>query len=56
MALITGAASGIGRVTAERLPSERPVVVVTDVQDEAGEEAAAAIRTNAVKRSTCTWT
>jgi NAD(P)-dependent dehydrogenase (short-subunit alcohol dehydrogenase family) len=44
VALVTGAASGIGRVTAERLAGEGAVAVVTDVQDEAGEEAAGAIR------------
>jgi NAD(P)-dependent dehydrogenase (short-subunit alcohol dehydrogenase family) len=44
VALVTGAASGIGRVTAQRLADEGAVAVVTDVQDEAGEEAAAAIR------------
>lgn len=44
VALVTGAASGIGRATAERLASEGATVVVTDVQDEAGEQAAAALR------------
>ena len=44
VALITGAASRIGRVTAERLAEEGAVVVVTDVQDEAGEQTAASIR------------
>jgi NAD(P)-dependent dehydrogenase (short-subunit alcohol dehydrogenase family) len=44
VALVTGAASGIGRATAERLASEGATAVVTDVQDDAGEEAAAAIR------------
>jgi NAD(P)-dependent dehydrogenase (short-subunit alcohol dehydrogenase family) len=43
VALVTGAASGIGRVTAERLAGEGALAVVTDVQDEAGEEAAGAI-------------
>ena len=43
VALITGAASGIGRAIAERLASEGATVVVTDVQDEAGEETVAAL-------------
>jgi NAD(P)-dependent dehydrogenase (short-subunit alcohol dehydrogenase family) len=43
VALVTGAASGIGRATAERLASEGAVAVVTDVQDEAGEKTAAAL-------------
>jgi NAD(P)-dependent dehydrogenase (short-subunit alcohol dehydrogenase family) len=38
-----GAASGIGRATIERLAAEGAAAVVTDVQDEAGEEAARAI-------------
>jgi NAD(P)-dependent dehydrogenase (short-subunit alcohol dehydrogenase family) len=37
VALVTGAASGIGRVTALRLADEGAAVVVTDIQDEAGE-------------------
>jgi NAD(P)-dependent dehydrogenase (short-subunit alcohol dehydrogenase family) len=36
VALITGAASGIGRTTAERLAREGAAVVITDIQDEAG--------------------
>jgi NAD(P)-dependent dehydrogenase (short-subunit alcohol dehydrogenase family) len=44
VALVTGSASGIGRATVERLSTEGAAVIVTDVQDEAGEQAAATIR------------
>jgi NAD(P)-dependent dehydrogenase (short-subunit alcohol dehydrogenase family) len=44
VALITRAASGIGRATADRLADEGATVVVTDVQDAAGEAAAAELR------------
>jgi NAD(P)-dependent dehydrogenase (short-subunit alcohol dehydrogenase family) len=44
VALVSGAASGIGLATAERLASEGAVVVISDVQDEAGEQAAAGLR------------
>lgn len=37
VAMVTGAASGIGRATALRLASEGARVVLTDLQDEAGE-------------------
>ena len=43
VALITGAASGIGRGCAQRLAEEGALVVLTDVQDELGAEAVAAI-------------
>jgi NAD(P)-dependent dehydrogenase (short-subunit alcohol dehydrogenase family) len=42
--MVTGSASGIGLATVERLSSEGAVAVVSDVQDDAGERAAAAIR------------
>jgi NAD(P)-dependent dehydrogenase (short-subunit alcohol dehydrogenase family) len=44
VALVTGAASGIGRAIARRLADEGAAVVATDVQDEAGEAVAAGIR------------
>ena len=43
VAIITGGASGIGRACAERLAGEGAAVVITDIQDDLGREAAAAI-------------
>ena len=43
VALITGGASGIGRATAELMAREDAMVVLTDVQDEAGADVAATI-------------
>jgi NAD(P)-dependent dehydrogenase (short-subunit alcohol dehydrogenase family) len=40
-ALITGAASGIGKATAERLAGEGAAVMVTDINDGGGEEVTA---------------
>ena len=48
VAIVTGAASGIGRGTAEALAREGARVVITDVQDELGREAAKAIGGDAV--------
>ncbi|WP_293683123.1 SDR family NAD(P)-dependent oxidoreductase [uncultured Phenylobacterium sp.] len=44
VALVTGAASGIGRGIAEKLAAEGAVVVVTDIQDPMGEEVVAGIK------------
>ena len=40
-AIVTGAASGIGKATAQRLASEGANVVVTDINDAAGNAAVA---------------
>ncbi len=44
VALITGAAMGIGRACAERLASEGAKVVITDVEDHTGLQTAAAFK------------
>ena len=44
VAIVTGAASGIGRASAERFAAEGAAVVVADVVVESGEAVAAAIR------------
>ena len=43
MAVITGGGSGIGLATAKRMASEGATVVIVDMNDEAGEAAAAAV-------------
>ena len=44
VALVTGGASGIGRVSALLLAKEGATVVVTDVQDDAGKDCVSSIK------------
>jgi glucose 1-dehydrogenase len=44
VAVVTGAASGIGAATAERLAAEGAAVVLADIADDAGQAVAAGIR------------
>ncbi len=49
VAIVTGGAQGLGQAASELLAAEGASVVVTDVQDEAGEAVAAAIRSSGGK-------
>ena len=51
VALITGAASGIGRGCAERLAQEGAIVVLTDLQDELGQGVTGALQAAGVRAS-----
>ncbi len=44
VAVVTGGASGIGRACAERLAQEGADIVIADLQDERGQEAAGAVK------------
>ncbi len=44
MAIVTGAASGIGAATVQRLASEGAAVIIADINDEAGAEVASQLR------------
>lgn len=48
IAIVTGAASGIGRAIARRLASEGATVVVSDINDEAARELAATLGNDAI--------
>ena len=52
VALVTGGASGIGRATSELLAEEGATVVLTDLQDNLGEEVANNIKEKKVKQPT----
>lgn len=51
IALVTGAARGIGKAIAELFHREGAVVVVTDIRDEAGQQLAAALGGSALYRT-----
>ena len=53
VALVTGAASGIGRSSALAFASEGAGVVVADVRDEQGRETVDLIETAVARRCTC---
>jgi 3-oxoacyl-[acyl-carrier protein] reductase len=53
VAIVTGAASGIGRASAERFAAEGAAVLVADLREEAAAEVAAAMRARGGRAEAC---
>jgi NAD(P)-dependent dehydrogenase (short-subunit alcohol dehydrogenase family) len=54
VAIVTGAASGIGRAAAERFAAEGASVLVADLQEDGSREVAAALRARDLRAEACT--
>ena len=56
-ALITGAASGIGRATAQAFAEAGARVLLADIDEASGAKAAAELQAGRLRgRTSCTWT